>query len=287
MNEESIVSMIEESCDLPPVPVVASKVLKLVKDPDSTVRQMEEVISSDSNMVSKILGMANSAYYVRIHKVKTLKAAINVLGYKALADLVIAASTRQFFSNFGLVEKLLWEHSVGTAIAATVLAKEFRVIESDEALVGGLLHDIGKTIINFSKPEEYRTISEHVYNEGVSYFDAEQEALGFNHSDVGSYLVQKWNFPIELGKLIYYHHRMDDIDIAAMEPSQAKFIALGDFANGCTHCLGIGYRGMKNSIDLGTLPSLKILGLKLKEEDIDPLLEKISRAIEEEKGKFD
>lgn len=287
MSEKNIVSMIEESCDLPPVPLVASKVLKLVKDPDSTVRQMEEVISSDSNMVSKILGMANSAYYVRMHKVKTLKAAINVLGYKALANLVIAASTRQFFSNFGLVEKLLWEHSVGTAIAATVLAKEFKIIKSDEALVGGLLHDIGKTIINFSKPEEYRTISEHVYNENVSYFDTEQEALGFNHSDVGSYLVQKWNFPIELGKLIYYHHRMDEINMNEIDPYQLKFIALGDFANSCMHCLGIGYKTREDSTELGALPSLKILGLELAMEDVDPLLEKISGAIEEEKCKFD
>ena len=287
MDNRKIIEMIEESCDLPPVPIVASKVLKLVNDPNSTVAQLEEAIIGDSNMVSRIIGMANSAYYVRVHKVKTLRAAINVLGYKALANLVIAASTRQFYAKFGLVEKLLWEHSVGTAIAAAVLATEFKAVKSDEALVGGLLHDIGKTIINLSKPEEYREIAEYVYNGNGSYYEIERERLGFAHSDVGSYLIQKWNFPVELGKAIYYHHSIEEIDPSAMDPFQVKFISVVHVANNIARFLGIGYREPDDSVDIASLKSLKLLGVELSDEEIDRLIEKIKNVIEEEKGKFD
>ena len=287
MDNEKIIEMIEETCDLPPVPVVASKVLKLVNDPDSTVSQLEEAIVGDSNMVSRIIGMANSAYYVRVHKVKTLKAAINVLGYKALANLVIAASTRQFYAKFGLVEKLLWEHSVGTAIASAVLATEFNAIKSDEALVGGLLHDIGKTIINLSKPDEFRDIVENVYNGDRSYIEVEKEKLGFAHNDVGSYLIQKWNFPVELGKAIYYHHWIDKLDPAMMDPFQVKYICIIDIANNCMKRLGVGYREPDSSLDIKSLKSLELLGVELSEDDVDALLEKIENVIEEEKSKFD
>ncbi|HDM78282.1 MAG TPA: HDOD domain-containing protein [Deltaproteobacteria bacterium] len=287
MDNEKIIEMIEETCELPPVPIVASKVLKLVNDPNSTVSQLEEAIVGDSNMVSRIIGMANSAYYVRVHKVKTLKAAINVLGYKALANLVIAASTRQFYAKFGLVEKLLWEHSVGTAIAAAVLATEFKAVKSDEALVGGLLHDIGKTIINLSKPDDYRDIAEEVYNGNGTYFDVEQEKLGFAHSDVGSYLIQKWNFPVELGKAIYYHHSINEIDPSMMDPFQVKYICIIDVANHFTKRLGVGYREPDDNVDIGSLKSLELLGVKVSQEDIDVLTEKIAKVIEEEKSKFD
>ncbi len=287
MDNEKIIEMIEETCDLPPVPIVASKVLKLVNDPNSTVAQLEEAIVGDSNMVSRIIGMANSAYYVRVHKVKTLRAAINVLGYKALANLVIAASTRQFYTKFGLVEKLLWEHSVGTAISAAVLATEFKAVKSDEALVGGLLHDIGKTIINLSKPEEYRNIAEYVYNGNGSYYEVEKEKLGFAHNDVGSYLIQKWNFPVEIGKAIYYHHSIDEIDPASMDPFQVKYISLIDVANNFMRLLGIGYREPDESVDVTSLKSLEFLGIELSDKDIDQLSEKIRQVIDEEKSKFD
>ncbi len=287
MDNSKIIEMIEESCDLPPVPIVASKVLKLVNDPNSTVAQLEEAIIGDSNMVSRIIGMANSAYYVRVHKVKTLRAAINVLGYKALANLVIAASTRQFYAKFGLVEKLLWEHSVGTAIAAAVLATEFKAIKSDEALVGGLLHDIGKTIINLSRPDEYREIAEYVYNGDGSYYEIEREKLGFAHNDVGSYLIQKWNFPVELGKAIYYHHSIDEIDPSVLDPFQVKYISVVHVANNFMRFLGIGYREPDDSVDIASLKSLKLLGIELSDEQIEQLAEKIKSVIEEEKGKFD
>ena len=119
-----------------------------------------------------------------------------------------------------------------------------------------------------------------------SYFEAESEILGFTHCDVGSYLVQKWNFPIELGKVIYYHHRLDEIDPESMDTFQVKTIALVDIANQMMHRLGIGYRTPVEKLDLTKLESLQLINITLEEEHVNDLLERVKDSIEEEKGKF-
>lgn len=286
MVNNEIHSMIDKSCNLPPAPMVTTKVLELVNSPDSTLIQMEDIISKDSNLVSRILNLVNSAYYRRVQRIKSIRTAISLLGFKTLGNLVITASMQQFYGGFSLFDKMLWEHSVGAAVTTAYLSTEFKLLKPDEVMVAGLLHDIGKTIISQSKREEYNTIAQKVYNDNISYFEAESEILGFTHCDVGSYLVQKWNFPIELGKVIYYHHRLDEIDPEGMDTFQVKTIALVDIANQMMHRLGIGYRTPIENLDLTKLKSLQLINLTLEEEYVNDLLERVKDSIEEEKGKF-
>ena len=200
--------------------------------------------------------------------------------------IIISASMKQLYGKFSLLEKMLWEHSVGTAITSATLSSEFKLTKPDEAMVAGLLHDIGKTIIAQSKPEEYREIAENVYNDNLTYFEIEKKVLGFTHCDVGSYLVQKWNFPIELGKVIHYHHRMEQIDLDSMDISQVKIIAVVDIANKIMHRMGIGYREPKEDVVITELQSWQLLGIPIKEKNLEGLLERIKTTIEEETKSF-
>ena len=266
--------------------MVTTKVLELINDPNSSLPKLEDIISKDSNLVSRILSLVNSAYYRRAQRIKSLRTAISLLGFKTLGNLVITASMQQFYGGFSLFDNMLWEHSVGTAVTTSFLSMEFKIMKPDEVMVAGLLHDIGKTIISQSKSEEYKIIAEKVYNDGVPYLEAETEILGFTHCVVGSYLVQKWNFPIELGKVIYYHHRMDEIDRDSMDTFQIKTIALVDIANQMMHRLGVGYRTPNENLDLTELESFQLIGVTLEEDQVEDLLNRSMDAIEEEKGKF-
>jgi putative nucleotidyltransferase with HDIG domain len=287
MDEEAILEYVEKRVALPSIPMVAARVLQIVNDPNSTAGQLEEAISRDTSLVSRILRMANSAYYQRGDKVRSVKDAIAVLGFRTVTNLVLATSTRSLYSPFGLHENMLWEHSVGTAITAALLAAEFKVVKPEEALVAGLMHDIGKIILNLAQAEEYRHVAERVYNEGRSYYETEQELLDFTHCDVGAGLVKKWNFPIEFGKVIYYHHRLEEVDAARMDPLHVKFIALVDMANQIMHRLGIGYRTARIDIQMNELPSLQFLGIQIGPERVESLLKKVETAFEEEKSKYD
>jgi len=287
MEDEKILAFIEKGITLPSVPMVAIRVLAIANDPDGTAGQLEEALRTDSGLVSRILRIANSAYYQRMERVKTIQDAISILGSRTITNLVLASSTRFLYSPFGLHENMLWEHSVGTAIASAVLARELRVLKPDEALVAGLMHDIGKTILNLAKPEEYRHVAERVYNQQRTYFESEQELLQFTHCDVGAFLVTQWNFPIEFGKAIYYHHRLTGIDADRVDPLHVKFIALVDLANQMMHRLGIGYRSPREDLDLSELTSWRLLGIQLEQERIDSLVGEVKAAYQEEKSKFD
>ena len=286
MISEEIHALIDKNCNLPPAPMVTTKVLELINDPNSSLPKLEDIISKDSNLVSRILSLVNSAYYRRAQRIKSLRTAISLLGFKTLGNLVITASMQQFYGGFSLFDNMLWEHSVGTAVTTSFLSMEFKIMKPDEVMVAGLLHDISKTIISQSKSKEYKIIAEKVYNDGVPYLEAESEILGFTHCDVGSYLVQKWNFPIELGKVIYYHHRMDEIDRDSMDTFQIKTIALVDIANQIMHRLGVGYRTPNENLDLTKLESFQLIGITLEEDHVEDLLNRVMDAIEEEKGKF-
>ncbi len=286
MEDDRIRSLIDTSCTLPPMPMVTTKALTLINDPESSLAELEDVIGKDGNMVSRILNIANSSYYSTLEKIKSIRTAMSLIGYKALGNLVITASMHKFYKKVSLLDKMLWEHSVGTAITAATLSRKFKLMNPDEAMVAGLLHDIGKTIIRQSKSKEYDKIAEKVYNDKSSYFMVEEEILGFTHCDVGSYLVKKWNFPIELGKVIHYHHKIDEIDPERMDTAHIMIIALVDLANQIMHFLGIGYREPEEDVDLSRLKSWQLLGITLEDDDMEDLLEEIKAGVEEEKSKF-
>jgi putative nucleotidyltransferase with HDIG domain len=287
MDEKGILDLVGKGIELPTIPMVVARVLEVVNNPNASAGQLEGALRDDSGLVSRILRMANSAYYQRVREAKSVKDAITILGFRTVTNLVLASSTRSLYSPFGLHENMLWEHSVGTAITAAHLAGQFRVLRPDEALVAGLLHDIGKVILNLAKPEEYRQVAESVYNHGRTYYESEREILGFTHCDVGTSLVKKWNFPIEFGKTIYYHHRMKELDAQRMDPVHVKFIALVDASNQMMHRLGIGYRAPREDTDLSALPFWRLVGVEPEPARIDSLLADVEAAYQEEKSKYD
>jgi HD-like signal output (HDOD) protein len=125
-----------------------------------------------------------------------------------------------------------------------------------------------------------------VYNEGKSYLESEETILDFTHCELGAYLVKEWNFPIEFGKVIYYHHRLNEIDPDGMDPVQIKFIALVNVANQIMHKLGIGYRDPDEDLDLTQLQALQFLGVALEDESVGPLLAKVADSYQTERSKF-
>ena len=131
MAEEEILSLIDGKIPIPSVPAVANRVLEIANDPDSTAGQLEEALRDDSNLVARTLRMANSSLYARVERVKSVRDAITLLGYKKIVCLVLAASTRSLYAPFGLHENMLWEHSVGTAITSGLLASEFDLLKPD------------------------------------------------------------------------------------------------------------------------------------------------------------
>lgn len=240
--------LIPQTYDLPAVPAVAIKILKLIDDPFTSLDDVQRVIVADQSLATTVLKMANSAFYGSSHKIDTITDAVAVMGLNTIKMLTLAVSTREVYRNFGIIEQKLWEHGLGVSVASGIIANEFQNIKREEAVIAGLLHDIGKTIMNNSQPERFLLLTQRIYEERLRYEDIEHEYFGFNHSEVGALLAEKWEFPQILCDVIKNHHNRDFyLNNDGQIGDLCSIVALSDSI--CVR-LGIGYRGPMADIDL-------------------------------------
>jgi putative nucleotidyltransferase with HDIG domain len=215
--------------DLPPLPQVAAQVLRLASDPDSTTDELQRVVATDQALAAQTLKIANSAMFGMVREVRTLTQAIMTLGFTTIKSIVIASSARNLYKRgaAGLQERLLWEHALVSALAARAFARELRSPRSEEAFLGGLLHDIGKTVMGLKFPERYGALVRNVYNESaVDEIDAELELFGFDHAMVGEALLASWNLARSLENAVRWHHHPE---LAPAEDRVlAAFVALAN-----------------------------------------------------------
>ena len=196
--------------NLPAFSVVVSKVLRVVDNPISSARDIEKVVKYDQVLASKILKMANSAYYGYAGKISTLSQGVVILGLNTLRALLLTASASKIMNKkllgYRLEEGRFWEHSVLTALGSRDLANKLRYKNPEEAFVGGLLHDIGKLVLDRHVLKNRGIIEDIINKEGVPLTEAEREVLGINHANVGRRMAEKWNFPPVLSEVINFHH---------------------------------------------------------------------------------
>jgi putative nucleotidyltransferase with HDIG domain len=255
---DKLQNIIMTTRDLPAMPQVASKVLEVSSDPNTSAQQLQQIISDDQAMTARILKIANSAMYSCSRKVKTLTEAIVMLGFNSIRSLVVTSAARNLYNTknatTGLKERLLWEHSIGVAFACRLLVQERMPALAEEAFLAGLMHDIGKLVLNLRTPEQFDEIVQLVYNENRSFHLTEKEILGFDHAEVGSRLVNKWNLSPVLEDAILNHHNPEAISV---ENPLLSFLDLG---NRVCHKLGIGFVD-EPDLDINNCLANQILGL--------------------------
>jgi len=214
--------------DLPPLPQVASQVLRVSADPDATAEDLRKVISMDQALTSQILKISNSAMFGMVREVTTLTQAIMTLGFSTIKSVVIASSAKNLYhrGTVGLQERLIWEHALVSAIASRAFAKSLRFARIEEAFIGGLLHDIGKSVMGVKFPERYGALLRSVYNENTICLDLELETFGFDHAMVGEALVSQWNLAPSLQAAVRFHH--DPIHAPEVHQQLAAIVALAN-----------------------------------------------------------
>jgi putative nucleotidyltransferase with HDIG domain len=244
-----------EAEDFPTLHAVAWKVLKTVSDGTSQIQDLEQLISRDQPLTAKILRIANANWLGARQPVSTLRQAITVLGPRRLRSLVLAASIDGVVRSRAMKDRYMWEHALAVAIASEMLADETRYPDRQEAFVCGLLHDLGKAVLEQSLASEYQQVLDRVYNEHVWAVEAERSILGFDHAAVGGLVAERWNLPAVLQEVVREHHRPAS---ATIDP---HLCAIVSFADGLCVKEGIG-PSQRPEIDLTTLTATSILGLK-------------------------
>jgi putative nucleotidyltransferase with HDIG domain len=283
INEDQVKRIISVTGNLPPVPHVAAKMMDLVGEENTSVRDLQKVISADPALTARILKMANSVFYSFDQKVSTLSHALVILGFRTVQSMGIAASSRTLFmkkgTQFGLKERLLWEHSIGVAMGCRQLSRLAGYPHEETAFVAGLLHDIGKAILNQVVPKKYAQIVEQVYNDGRTTAEIEREVLGFDHTHVGALIAQKWNFSWEMVETIAYHHSPE------AETSGSALSAILAISNDICKRMGVGIENVGDGTPLSETWAAKALSLN--ESACTQVAEVLRVMLEEEKKLYE
>lgn len=275
MKQTSLEKIILETIDIPSLPPIAMKVLQLISSDTSSIKELEEILSKDQSFSARLLRIANSPYYGKNRSVDSISSAIILIGFNTMKSLVVAASLKDMHRNFGIFEQKLWEHSLAVSLAASALAAETKMMKPDEALVAGLVHDMGKIVLNTSLADSYALVIERAYAEGLPFIDIENDVLGFNHCNVGGLIARKWKLPKNLETVIEFHHTEDlsILDDTSYEVS-CQITRIADAI--CLH-LGIGF---KRDIDIANI-GLDSIDYDIKK--MDKLIEKIKTTYEEQR----
>lgn len=198
--------------NIPTLPEVMHEVLATVASDDSSAADLAEIISKDQAICSRVLKMANSAFYAQSRKIFNIGDAIVILGFDAIVQLMLATTVltafdskrlRGGFSMYGL-----WKHSIGTAVISKMIAEHAgKKMDSYLAYTSGLLHDVGKLVLAHYFPDDYAPVFKKIESEDIYMYEAERKVLGFTHCDIGEWLFSRWNFPDRLIGLVVSHHQ--------------------------------------------------------------------------------
>lgn len=197
--------------NLPPMPDILHKARTIIADPDSSFKDLEQLIINDQAFAVKILKIANSSYYGRVKKVSSIQDATVVIGMNNLSELITIASASSLFKKallgYELPAQTLWRHSIGVAFGAKIIAgREYPALAND-AYLAGLIHDVGKLILDEYVYERKEAFQEFMDDGQQTFLEAEKEILGFEHAEIAARVCKKWNFPKPITVAIRYHHQ--------------------------------------------------------------------------------
>lgn len=195
---------------LKPIPQVALKILRLVGRDDYDINEISDEVRKDQVISAKTLQLSNSAMFSIRRRIETLDHALLLVGRDQLVKLVISASVRKLFEpdthGYSLCKGGLYHHALGTAIVSEKLAQITGKVLPGLAYTAGLLHDIGKVVLDQYVSAAYPLFYRNVTQEHQSFLDAEKSILGIDHTQAGYELAVKWGFPETLAAAIRNHH---------------------------------------------------------------------------------
>ena len=229
-NDEILKSVIERSCglrdlladkflkqlisridSLPSLPTLYLEVLREVESPYSSMGKIGEIISRDIGMTAKILQLVNSAFFGFRRHIASPAEAAELLGLETIKALVLSVKIFSQFDQVGMkifVADRIWGHSLATGVFAKTIAaaenQERTII--DDAFMAGLLHDAGKLILAVNLPQQYNEVLNVSRLHRSSVLEAERQAFGVTHAEVGAYLLSLWGLPFPIVEAIAYHH---------------------------------------------------------------------------------
>lgn len=249
--------LIRETEFLPPGFQIVPKLLLLLDDPESNSEELAELIRVDPGLTTEVLRVCNSAFYSGGFRAETLSEAVMRIGLNTVYEVIMKVIASPVLSepekNYGAEQINLWNHSLAVATAAEIIARD-RGDHSEIAFTAGLLHDIGKLVVNKALDGDYSSILKEAEAKQQPLHTIEKGIFNMDHADAGSILLNRWNLPQNIVLSIRYHHK------PANAGESARLASIVHLANYLAFTIGqgSGYQSYPRFVDPKALSALRL-----------------------------
>lgn len=239
---DRIDALLDDFGEIPTLPAIASAIMNKTLDENINARQIAEMVEKDQALAARVLRMANSAFYRRIKEISTIRGAVVLLGLNVLKSIILSVSVVNVFDNKNknaIDLYKFWQHSIACAACARGVAAKSAPALAEDAFMAGLLHDIGKVILDqvLCNQGEYRQVLDEMTHENRFIVEVERKIVGIDHASMGQHLTERWNLPPMLCTAIGGHHTLSG---GIEDPKAKKLCSIVHIADMITNHLGLG-----------------------------------------------
>ncbi len=214
--------------DISSIKNIVSGIIQMINDPRSNVKNLSEIIQIDPPLSSRVLRLANSAFYSPPKKIGEIVRAIIWVGYDAIKELALSQKVCQLLKideySQGYSRMSLWKHSISVAMLSKMLYRREYGERGDNIYAAGLLHDIGLIIMDQFCRHEFSEIIQKLNEGEKGIISIERELLGFDHAELARAIMESWNIPTELCMAIGGHHEPLDVNTKYSKMARTLFI---------------------------------------------------------------
>lgn len=216
--------ILQQLDQLPTLPTVAVRVLELTAQPRTAAKDIVTLIESDPSLTSRILRIVHRADGGLRSDINSIERAVVFLGFEAVRNAALAVGVYETFGpesdegrhtprRFNRTE--FWKHCIAVACMSELIAEQIKSqhgkasgVETSDAFVGGLLHDIGKVAIDAALPKSFARVIDAVEMLRCDIADVERTVIGLDHMVVGKRLAERWMLPSVFRDVVWLHGQL-------------------------------------------------------------------------------
>ena len=225
LSAEPLRLIVAGTGDMPAAPEVFAALTTLLSSAEPSIAEIAALVERDVGVSAKLLQIVNSAFFGRSRRIFNVAEAITLLGLSLLRGLVLSVEVFTVFksrpgSRFSI--ELLEHHAAQVgSIACSFVGAE----ERSEALIAGLLHDVGRLLLASKRPDELEEILRLHDETGRPLHELEFELLGTTHAEIGASLLALWGLPFPIVGAVANHHVPERTGASGIDLAAAVAIA--------------------------------------------------------------
>lgn len=208
----SLAAAVGQAAGLKPFPPLAAQLITLLNRPDYETSEVRKLIESDPGMVTRVLGVANSAAFMTRASCDSVEQALVRLGARTLRDIVAGVAAVSMFQDDSVndparLRPRIRAHCTGVAAVARALADIWRFRKAEQVFLAGLMHDLGKMLSLQCGEIAYHEMPPAAHQAVDRVHLLEREMVGYDHGVLGAHVLGLWNFPESVKKVVAWHHQ--------------------------------------------------------------------------------